>query len=130
MKKPVRYLATALRDDYAAPEKTKPAASSDAVAIEFRRRQDAADAKLAEVRREAEITKAPRERAVKLAKVQTAAAARDPDLQLHDIQLFAKRPSAELDRAGFARQGWASALHAQAIFAFWEEIESGIFSDL
>jgi len=43
---------------------------------------------------------------------------------------FCCAQKADLDRADFARQGWASALNAQAIFTFWEEIVPDIFADI
>lgn len=130
VKSPVRYLAAALRNDYAPQDAPSPAPSPQAVADAARRQKEAARARDAEARREAEISQARRERAAKLARVRAVAAARDPEQQDRDNRLFMARLEADLDRADFARQGWASALNAQAIFTFWEEIAPDIFADI
>ncbi|MDD7973565.1 replication initiation protein [Roseinatronobacter sp. HJB301] len=131
VKSPVRYLAAALRDDYAAQDTDDAAPPSpEAVANAARRAQEAAQARDAAAQREAEVAQARRVRAARLAKVRAVAESRDPETQRRDQQLFLSRLDAELERADFARQGWSSALNARAIFAFWEEIMPDIFSDI
>ena len=44
-----------------------------------------------------------------------------------DRRLFVNELSTDLDREDFRRHGWASALNASAIFAFWEELVPGLF---
>lgn len=130
VKSPVRYLAAALRNDYALQNAAPSAPSPQAVADAARRREGDARARDAEARREDAISQARRERAAKLARVRAVAAARDPEQQDRDSRLFMERLDADLDRADFARHGWASALNAHAIFTFWERIEPGIFGGI
>lgn len=52
---------------------------------------------------------------------------RNPTQRNAARRLFAERVTGELERSDFARNGWASALNAAAIFAFWEEMEPGLF---
>ena len=45
-------------------------------------------------------------------------------------RLIAARLEGELEREDFRRHGWESALNARAIFAFWEEMQPGLFEEL
>jgi len=136
VKSPVRYLAAALRDDYAAPDgqggpqKGEAAPSPEALAAAQKRAEDAARARAEEAARAAEVAAARRERAARLALVRTLAEGRNPTQRSSDKRLFLSRLEGELERADFARHGWASALNARAICAFWEELQPGVFDDL
>ena len=131
VKSPVRYLAAALRDDYAGPEGQggQGAPSPEAIAAAERRAEAAARARAEEAAREAEVALARRERAAKLARVSELAEARNPNQRSSDKRLFLSRLEGELERADFARHGWASALNARAICAFWEELQPGVFDE-
>ena len=131
VKSPVRYLAAALRDDYAGPEGQggQGAPSPEAIAAAERRAEAAARARAEEAAREAEVALARRERAAKLARVRELAEARNPTQRSSDKRLFLSRLEGELERADFARHGWASALNARAICAFWEELQPGVFDE-
>ena len=133
VKSPVRYLAAALRDDYAGPDGAggaEEAPSPEAVAAAERRAQEAERARIDEAAREAELARARRERAAKLARVRELAEGRNPTQRSSDKRLFLSRLEGELERADFARHGWASALNARAICAFWEELQPGLFEGL
>jgi hypothetical protein len=131
VRSPARYLAAALRDDYApvaAPAPHLP--SPEALALAGQRRQEAAEARAAEAAREAKIAALRRERAAKLARVRSFAEARNPTQRSADKRLFLSQLDGELDRDDFARHGWASALNTRAICAFWEDMQPGIFDDM
>jgi hypothetical protein len=131
VRSPARYLAAALRDDYADDGVPRPAApSAEDLALLERRRQAEAEVRAVEAAREAEIAAQRRERAAKLARVRAVAEARNPTQRSADKRLFISQLQAELDREDFSRHGWSSALNAREIFAFWEELEPGIFEDL
>jgi hypothetical protein len=68
-------------------------------------------------------------RAKRLARVQELAAARKPTQRDADKRLFMARLSGDL-REDFERHGWMSALNAEAVQAFWEELAPGAFEDL
>ena len=55
------------------------------------------------------------------------AEARNPTQRDSDRRLFLSQLEDEMGREEFARLGWASAINAQAIFAFWEDLVPGIF---
>lgn len=123
---PVRYLSAALRDDYGAA--ADPVPSPEAVEA-LTRRKEAEDAQArAEALREAAISAERRERAERMAKVRAVAESRNPTQRDADRRLFLRQLEGDLEREDFARHGWASALNARAIFAFWEELEPGLFS--
>ena len=122
---PARYLSPAIRDDYRPKE--APAPSAEVIAAVTRRQDAAAKAAEATAAREAEITQARRERARKLARVRDVAEARNPTQRDSDRRLFLSQLEDETGREAFARLGWASAINAQAIFAFWEDMVPGIF---
>lgn len=132
VKSPVRYLAAALRDDYAAPDEQgmTPEPSPEALAAARRREEEAARQRAHEAAREAELAEARRARAARLARVRDVAAARTAAQRSQDKRHFLLRLEGELERADFARHGWASALNARTIFAFWEEMQPGLFDDL
>ncbi len=66
-------------------------------------------------------------RAVKLGRVRDLAAARTPTQRDADRRLFLTGIEDPAARADFERHGWMSALNAQAIFDFWEELIPGAF---
>ena len=125
---PVRYLTAAIKGDYSAPKAAEPdpelvaaAAARAKAAQRVADAQEAAvDARLAE--REA--------RSARLARVREITLARNPTQRDSDRRLFLSQLSDPLDREEFARLGWASALNARAICAFWEEMVPGLFDDL
>lgn len=122
---PVRYLSAALRDDYGAPAAPDPSPEAVEAAA---RRQAAAEAQArAEAEREAAVAAERRERAERMARVRAVAEARNPTQRDADRRLFLRQLDGDLEREDFARHGWASALNARAIFAFWEDLEPGIF---
>ncbi|MDE0591534.1 replication initiation protein [Halocynthiibacter sp. C4] len=90
---PERYLAAALRDDYKEGQGAqKPVAK---------------------------VTSA---RAKKLGRVRDLAASRTPTQRDADKRLFAAKISETAKRQDFERHGWMSALNANEIFKFWEEL--------
>lgn len=90
---PVGYLTAALRDDFEAPT---PAA--------------------------ADITPLQQERARRLGQVRDLVAARTPTQRDADRRAFASRIKDAAARDDFERHGWMSALNAQEIWAFWQEL--------
>ena len=115
---PVKYLSAAISRDFG------DAAPSPA-AVEAGRARETAEAA-----RAAEDDARARERAERgrrLAAVEAALARRNPTQRDAARRLMAERLDGELERADFARNGWGSALNARAVFAFWEEMEPGIF---
>lgn len=121
VRSPVGYLRAALEGNYAIPAPAEP--SPEAKALADRRDADAMrkareeDARLAE--RDA--------RRRRFAVVEAAAARRNPTQRDSDRRLFLSRLEDELEREDFRRYGWKSALNASAIFAFWEEMQPGLF---
>lgn len=71
-----------------------------------------------------------RVRAERLGRVQTIVANRSPTKRDADRKLFMARLKDPKRLADFERHGWMSPLNAAAIFAFWEELEPGIFDDI
>ncbi|MEH6739880.1 MAG: replication initiation protein, partial [Sulfitobacter sp.] len=66
-------------------------------------------------------------RAKQLKAVQDAVASRSPTRRDADRALFRSRLSDPVLVDDFDRHGWMSALNSKAIFAFWEDVEPGIF---
>ena len=67
------------------------------------------------------------DRAERLRRVQQAVSARSPTQRDADKRLFMGRIADPAARSDFERFGWMSALNAQAIFAFWDEMHPGLF---
>ena len=92
---------------------------------------EAAAARAAERdRAEAEAEARAAERAARgrrFAAVEAAVARRNPTQRDADRRLFLAGLGGELEREDFRRHGWSSALNARAIFAFWEDMEPGLF---
>jgi hypothetical protein len=120
-----RYLSAAIRDDYRPKEAPQPSPAAVVALAERRAAQSAAEQE-AEAR-DIEISTARRERARKLARVRAVAEARNPTQRDSDRRLFLSQLEDEMGREEFARLGWASAVNAQAICAFWEDMVPGIF---
>ena len=125
---PARYLNAAIRHDYqpAAPVEVSPEARAAAQARAAAKAQEDAAAQAEANERDAER----RGRAQRMARVRDVVAARNPTQRDADRRLFLSQLDNDLDREDFARLGWASALNARAIFAFWEEMTPGVFDDL
>jgi len=122
---PARYLSAAIRDDYCAKAVTPP--SAEVIQAFTKRQGEQAQAAQEAAAREAEITQARQERARKLARVREVAEARNPTQRDSDRRLFLSHLEDETGREAFMRLGWASAINAQAIFTFWEDMVPGIF---
>lgn len=123
------YLSAAIRDDYRsagadpAPER-KPADPEALARVEALR--------AAEAEREAELAArqaARAERQRKFAIVADLVSRRNPTQRDADKRLFMSSLKGDLERAEFRAHGWNSALNAQAIFAFWEELEPAAFAE-
>ncbi|PWE33032.1 plasmid replication initiation protein [Maritimibacter sp. 55A14] len=125
---PVRYLTAAIRDGYEA-KAAAPEPSPEAAARLAERRAEAEARDEAEAAREAEIARERGARARRLARVREVAEARNPTQRDADRRLFLSQLEGDLEREDFRRHGWASGLNATAIFAFWEELEPGMFDE-
>ncbi len=102
VKSPERYLAAALRDDYGDRAETAPEPAAPATTA----------------------------RAARLGRVRDLAAARTPTQRDADRRLFLAGIEEAANRADFERHGWMSALNAQAIVAFWEDMIPGAFDNI
>ena len=124
---PAKYLSAAIgRDLGAAPASGAAAAAPSEQAVQaLAARQAAASAEEAEAAARA-AERQGRQRRFRA--VEAALARRNPTQRDAARRLFAERLPGEAERADFSRYGWASALNAAAIFAFWEEMEPGIFA--
>lgn len=61
-------------------------------------------------------------RAIRLGRVRDIVASRSPTQRDADKRLFGSKIDGADQRADFERHGWMSALNAEAIFAFWEDL--------
>ena len=130
---PARYLAAAIRDDYAGAGTGAGAApdADPAVRAEMERRQAGEQAlRAAEDARAEALNAERRRRAARMARVREIVEARNPTQRDADRRFFLSSLKGDLEREEFARLGWASALNARAIFAFWQEVQPGAFADL
>ncbi|OSP54423.1 plasmid replication initiation protein [Pseudoruegeria sp. SK021] len=134
VKSPVRYLTAAIRDGYAgattaeaAPEAALTPERARAAAL--RQIDDEARQEAARMRDHA-ISHERRQRAQRMARVREVAEARTPTQRDADRRLFLSQINDPLERDDFLRLGWASALNARGIFAFWEELLPGVFDGL
>ncbi|ESQ10097.1 MAG: hypothetical protein N838_19290 [Thiohalocapsa sp. PB-PSB1] len=126
IKSPVGYLRAAISGDYKAPEPAavpEPSPEAKASVLEWRAEQARKEADLEQRAHAREMRKA------RLDAVESAVARRNPTQRDSDRRLFSERLSGEFERADFRRHGWRSAINASAIFAFWEELQPGIFDD-
>lgn len=94
---PVGYLTAALREDFEAPTVVATA-----------------------------MTPVQKQRADRLGQVRDLVAARTPTQRDADRRAFASRIKDSAARDDFERHGWMSALNAQAIWAFWQELSPDI----
>ncbi len=79
---------------------------------------------------EAQAVAPQSERARKLAVVRDLVAGRSPTQRDADKRIFLARITEAAARQDFEMHGWMSALNAEAIFAFWEDVEPGVFAEL
>jgi hypothetical protein len=126
---PVRYLSAALKQDFGAAEPAVPVSPETAATI-ARRAEEGAVVRAQAVEREAEVEVERRNRALRLARVREVAGARNPTQRDADKRLFLAQLEGELEREDFRRHGWASALNARAMFAFWQGMEPEMFDAL
>lgn len=119
----VGYLRAALAGDYVAPMAVVPP-SAQAVEAAVRR---AEEERLKQAAEDARFAARDARRRM-FAVVEAAVSRRNPTQRDSDRRLFANQLVDDLDREDFRRNGWASALNASAIFAFWEEMVPGIFA--
>lgn len=120
-----QYLSAAIRDDYVDAKAAEPSAEAQAAAQAREALKVVIDTQAE--RRDAVVLAERRGRAVRLERVLAHVAGRTPTQRDADKRLFVAGLEHDLDREDFARHGWNSALNGRAIFAFWEELESGIF---
>ncbi len=126
------YLRDALSKGYGAkaPGQPEPPAprpvAPEVVAVVEKRRVAEAEAEAALDRRLAERDARRR----RFAAVEQAVSRRNPTQRDADRRLFASTLTDDLARQEFQRHGWASALNASAIFAFWQDRDPGIFDGL
>ncbi len=99
VKSPVKYLSAAITEDY----------------------------QPIEVGQGAPIKPETRIRGAKIGRVLEVAGNRSPTQKDADRRLFMSQLSDPDARDDFERHGWTSALNVTAIFAFWEEMEPGLF---
>lgn len=66
-------------------------------------------------------------RAAQLKRVQEVVASRSPTQRDADKRLFLSKITDSSARDDFERFGWMSALNATEIFAFWEDLQPGLF---
>lgn len=123
VRSPVGYLKAALEGGFAAPVEAAP--SAEAVAAAEQRAREATRIRAEEDARQAERNARKR----RFAAVEAVVARRNPTQRDSDKRLFMNRLEGDLEREDFRRFGWASALNAGAIFAFWEEMQPGLFED-
>ena len=97
VKDPARYLAAALRDDFGAGQGGVPAPAPSS------------------------------KRAIRLGIVRDLAASRNPTQRDADKRLFAAGLSDPDERSDFERHGWMSALNANAIVEFWQDMYPDAF---
>ena len=75
------------------------------------------------------VTRPTTARARRLERIRDLAAARTPTQRDADRRLFMARLNGAA-RDDFERHGWMSALNAEAIVTFWEEVSPGAFEDV
>lgn len=124
VKSPVRYLSATLRDDFSAPKPAEPAVEIRPVAGQGRAVDEAEEA------HDRAVAKARRIRLTRAERVKAASESRNPTQRDADHRLFLSRLDGELERADFARFGWASSLNAAQITEFWEDLVPGIFEGI
>ncbi len=126
VKSSVGYLSAALRDDY---QPQKPAAnaepSPEAIEAARLRNLDRAKEEADYAARQAE--RAGRARQLDL--VEELVSRRNPTQRDADRQLFMAGLEDDLERENFRAHGWRSALNANAIIAFWQEMEPEAFEE-
>lgn len=128
---PVRYLSAALRDDYKdAPAEPTAELSPEAVAAAEARKLAEAEAARAAAAEDQAKARARSLRAQKLERIRDLAAERSPTQRDADKRLFLSLLDDEIDREEFRNRGWAAALLASRMAAFWEELIPGAFDGI
>lgn len=135
VKSPVRYLTAAIRGGYADQGAQGAAVAEDtpspeALKAAARRQIDAEARQEATQVRDSAVSQERRHRAIRMARVRETAEARTPTQRDADRRLFLSSVKDPLEREDFSRHGWASALNSRGIFAFWEELQPGVFDNL
>jgi hypothetical protein len=125
---PVRYLSAAIRDDYG--RAGEGASRPPVLPAELRRPEALRGAGTPDEAARDAVERERQARAVRLQRVRERAQGRTPTQRDADRKLFAASLRDPLDAEHFREHGWASALNARAIIAFWEELEPGIFEDV
>ncbi|UWQ93623.1 replication initiation protein (plasmid) [Rhodobacteraceae bacterium M382] len=124
IKSSVGYLSAALRDDYKPTTRVEPTQISPE-AMEARMLRDA---QRSQEDTDFEARQAERaERANQLNIVEMLVSRRNPTQRDADKQLFMTGLTDDLDRESFRSQGWRSGLNANAIIAFWKDLEPEAF---
>ncbi|NVK14684.1 MAG: replication initiation protein, partial [Rhodobacteraceae bacterium] len=128
---PVRYLSAALRDDYkSGPAETAKEVAPEVLAAAEARKAAEAEAARAAAAEDAAKARERTRRAQKLERIRELAGGRSPTQRDADKRLFLSRLEDEIDREEFRNRGWAAALLAAEMAAFWEELVPGAFEDL
>lgn len=138
VKSPLRYISAAITRGYGDASDSAPAAAGGAPSEEaaaptpemLAQRAAALEVEKAEAERSGQLSAERKHRAARMARVREVVAQRTPTQRDSDKKLFLTGLKDSLEREDFARLGWASALNARAIFAFWEELQPGVFDDL
>ncbi|MEM1163000.1 MAG: replication initiation protein, partial [Pseudomonadota bacterium] len=124
VKSPVRYLSAAIQRDFQDPVESQPVPPSEEALAAV----DAAKARQADdLEREAALVEEGQRRTARLARVAEIAARRTPTQRDADRRMFMSTLADPIERSDFQRFGWNSALNATAIFAFWDDLEPGVF---
>ncbi|WP_138472566.1 replication initiation protein [Poseidonocella sp. HB161398] len=130
VKSPLRYLSAAIREGYGGRAAPAPAAEAEDARAAAARQLEAEARAEAEAAREGVLEAERRARAARMERIRQAVASRTPTQRDADRRLFLSRLSDPLERGDFERLGWASALNARTMSAFWEELVPGLFDDL
>ena len=121
------YLSAAMAGGWRAPEAAEPEPEVARRAAAFAARREAEEA--AEAGRREDRARASASRRRRFDAVEALVAARTPVQRDADRRLFLERLQDEVSRVDFRRHGWRSVLNADAIFAFWAELEPGAFAE-
>ncbi len=124
VKSAASYLSAAIREDF----KPKPVPQPTAEMKEMAAQRHAARIE-ADKAQEARLSAAQR-RKRKFEIVAALVANRNPTQRDADKRLFLSSLTDDLEREDFRTRGWTSALNSRAIFAFWEDMSPGAFSEV
>ena len=115
------YLSAAMAGGWSAPEPASPRPEVAQRAAAWSARREAEEAR--EAGRRAERAAASAKRRRRFEAVEALVARRTPVQRDADRRLFLERLEDEVSRVDFRRHGWRSMLNAEAVFAFWAELE-------